>query len=80
MSPPKLPQPPLVCLHHKLLKLQNLEFKKWKHQDRLISSWLLGSMSEDILNQMLIANSQRIYGPIFMKFILHDVLGDVIQE
>lgn len=33
--------------------IPNLVYKKWKRQDRLISSWLLGSMSEEILNQML---------------------------
>lgn len=29
------------------------EYKIWKRQDRLISSWLLGSMSEDILTQLI---------------------------
>ncbi|KAA0046195.1 putative Ty1-copia-like retrotransposon [Cucumis melo var. makuwa] len=35
------------------ISVLNSEYKVWKRQDRLISSWLLGSMSEDILNQML---------------------------
>lgn len=30
--------------------IPNPKYKKWKRQDRLISSWLLGSMSEQILN------------------------------
>ncbi|XP_022159146.1 uncharacterized protein LOC111025572 [Momordica charantia] len=31
----------------------NPEFINWKRQDKLITSWLLGSMSEEILSQML---------------------------
>ena len=37
----------------------NPEYKVWKRQDHLISSWLLGSMSEEILNQMLHCKSAK---------------------
>ncbi|TYK10642.1 Retrovirus-related Pol polyprotein from transposon TNT 1-94 [Cucumis melo var. makuwa] len=37
----------------------NPAYKVWKRQDRLISSWLLGSMSEEILNQMLHCKSAK---------------------
>lgn len=42
----------------KTITVQNVEqpnpnSKLWRKQDRVISSWLLGSMSENILNQML---------------------------
>lgn len=33
--------------------IMNPEFTNWKRQDKLITSWLLGSMSEEILSQML---------------------------
>lgn len=32
-------------------QIPNPEYKIWKRQDRLISPWLLSSMSEDILNK-----------------------------
>lgn len=35
------------------IQAPNPDYKKWKRQDLLVSSWLLGPMSKDILNQML---------------------------
>ncbi|KAA0037306.1 putative Ty1-copia-like retrotransposon [Cucumis melo var. makuwa] len=43
------------------VSILNPEYKIWKRQDRLISSWLLGSMDEDILNQMLNCTSGKLY-------------------
>lgn len=37
----------------------NPNYKIWKIQDRLISSWLLGSMSEEVLNQMMNCKSTK---------------------
>lgn len=37
----------------------NPEYIKWKKQDRLISSWLLGSMTENILEQVIHCKSSR---------------------
>lgn len=37
----------------------NPDYLKWKKQDRLISSWLIGSMTETILSQMLHCKTSR---------------------
>ncbi|XP_050946257.1 uncharacterized protein LOC103502987 isoform X2 [Cucumis melo] len=52
------PQPPLACL---LTNYPNSKprIQEVKTQDQLISSWLLGLMNEDILNQMLNCNSTK---------------------
>lgn len=41
------------------IQVPNPEYKRWKRQDRLIFSWLLGSMSKEILNQMLHCTSSK---------------------
>ncbi|KAA0066107.1 Retrovirus-related Pol polyprotein from transposon TNT 1-94 [Cucumis melo var. makuwa] len=52
------PQPPLACL---LTNYPNSKprIQEVKTQDQLISSWLLGLMNENILNQMLNCNSTK---------------------
>ncbi|KAA0053143.1 keratin, type II cytoskeletal 1-like [Cucumis melo var. makuwa] len=43
----------------------NPEYKVWKRHNRLISPWLLGSMSEEILNQMVHCKSAKeIWGTL----------------